>query len=112
MDRVKGRSDDMMIVRGVNVFPTQIESVLAREARVAPHYRLELRRPAQLDELDVVVEAQTNEGEAARNEIARSLEHLIKEFVGVTTMVRVVTPGTIERSEGKAKRVIDLRPKS
>lgn len=112
MDRVKGRSDDMMIVRGVNVFPTQIETVLAREARVAPHYRLELRRPAHLDELDVVVEARANEGEAAQSEIARSLEHLIKEFVGVTTIVRVVAPGTIERSEGKARRVVDLRPKS
>ena len=112
MDRVKGRSDDMMIIRGVNVFPTQIETVLAREARVAPHYRLELRRPVHLDELDVVVEARANEGEAAQNAIARNLEHLIKEFVGVTTMVRVVAPGTIERSEGKARRVIDLRPKS
>ncbi|HWA81061.1 MAG TPA: phenylacetate--CoA ligase PaaK [Acetobacteraceae bacterium] len=112
MDRVKGRSDDMMIIRGVNVFPTQIETVLAREVRVAPHYRLELRRPAHLDELDVVVEARTNEDQAAQSEIARNLVHLIKEFVGVTTVVRVVAPGTIERSEGKAKRVVDLRPKS
>ena len=110
MERVRGRSDDMLIVRGVNVFPTQIEAVLAKDARVVPHYRLELRRPGRLDELDVVVEARAA-ADGARAEIADNVEHLIKMFVGVTTRVRVVEPGTIARSEGKAARVFDLRPK-
>jgi phenylacetate-CoA ligase len=111
LDRVKGRSDDMLIVRGVNVFPTQIEAVLAKDGRVVPYYRLELRRPERLDELDVVVEARAVANGDEHKEIAQNLKHLIKEFVGVTTEVRVVAPGTIERSEGKAKRVVDLRPK-
>ena len=114
MDRVKGRSDDMIIIRGVNVFPSQIEAVLAREERLAPHYVLELRRPERLDELDVVVETRAPGGALPAVDLAaleRQAEHLIKSYVGVTTRVRVVEPGTIERSQGKAKRVRDLRPK-
>ncbi len=111
IDRVTGRTDDMLIVRGVNVFPSQIEAVLAKEARVAPHYLLELRRPGRLDELDVVVEARAAAAEGERAGIAESVEHLIKMYVGVSTRVRVVLPGTIERSEGKARRVVDLRTK-
>jgi phenylacetate-CoA ligase len=116
MERVRGRSDDMLIIRGVNVFPSQIEAALALEKRLAPHYVLELRRPDRLDELDVVVETRPNTGgkppaeELA--ELERKAEHLIKAYVGVTTSVRVVEPGTIERSQGKAKRVLDLRPKT
>jgi phenylacetate-CoA ligase len=112
MERVKGRSDDMLIVRGVNVFPSQIEAVLARENRLAPHYVLELRRPERLDELDVVVETRPGLNSTEHEDIARNAEHLIKAFVGVSTRVRVVAPGTIERSQGKAKRVIDLRGKT
>jgi phenylacetate-CoA ligase len=115
MERIRGRSDDMMIIRGVNVFPSQIEAVLAQEKRLAPHYVLELRRPDRLDELDVVVETRPNAGgqisATELTELERQAEHLIKAYVGVTTRVRVVEPGTIERSQGKAKRVIDLRPK-
>jgi phenylacetate-CoA ligase len=115
MERIRGRSDDMLIIRGVNVFPSQIEAVLAQEKRLAPHYVLELRRPDRLDELDVVVETRANAGGqlsvAELTELERQAEHLIKAYVGVTTRVRVVEPGTIERSQGKAKRVIDLRPK-
>jgi phenylacetate-CoA ligase len=114
MERVKGRSDDMIIIRGVNVFPSQIEAVLAQEARLAPHYMLELRRPGRLDELDVVVETRAPGGALPADDLAaieRKAEHLIKSYVGVTTRVRVVEPGTIERSQGKAKRVRDLRPK-
>ena len=112
MERVKGRSDDMLIVRGVNVFPSQIEAVLAREPRLAPHYVLELRRPERLDELDVVVETRPGSNSTDDDAIARNAEHLIKSYVGISTRVRVVAPGTVERSQGKAKRVIDLRPKS
>jgi phenylacetate-CoA ligase len=115
IERIKGRSDDMLIIRGVNVFPSQIESVLLREEHLSPHYVLEVSRPAQLDELDVLVEARaelagklTPEACAALGEKA---EQLIKSFVGVTATVRVVSPGTIERSQGKAKRVIDRRGK-
>jgi phenylacetate-CoA ligase len=115
MERIRGRSDDMLIIRGVNVFPSQIEAVLAQEKRLAPHYVLELRRPDRLDELDVVVETRGNAGgqlpATELTELEREAEHLIKAYVGVTTRVRVVEPGTIERSQGKAKRVIDLRPK-
>jgi len=110
LERIHGRSDDMLIIRGVNVFPTQIEAALAREERLAPHYVLELRREGALDALDVLVETRIGaEGDAA--ELAGRAEHLIKAYVGVTTNVRVVLPGAIERSQGKAKRVIDLRPK-
>jgi phenylacetate-CoA ligase len=113
--RIKGRSDDMLIIRGVNVFPSQIEAVLTQERRLAPHYVLEVRRSARLDELDVRVEIRAEfagtldaEGQSA---LAGRAEHLIKAHVGVTAKVHVVPPGTIERSQGKAKRVIDLRPK-
>ena len=113
--RISGRSDDMMIIRGVNVFPSNIEAVLEQEERLAPHYLLELRRPASLDELDVVVETRPalagKLGSRELRELEARAEHLIKVFAGVTTKVRVVEPGTLERSQGKAKRVIDLRPK-
>jgi phenylacetate-CoA ligase len=114
MQRVKGRSDDMLIIRGVNVFPSQIEAVLAQEEQLTPHYVLELRRPDRLDELDVVVErrAGTEATEAKRTALEQKAEHLIKVFVGVTAKVRVVEPGTIERSQGKAQRVVDLRGKT
>jgi phenylacetate-CoA ligase len=113
IDRIRGRSDDMLIIRGVNVFPSHIEAVLARAPELAPHYLLELRRPEQLDELDVIVETRTAlAGLLSTAEITvleRRAEHLIKVFAGVTTRVRVVEPGTLERSQGKAKRVVDLR---
>jgi phenylacetate-CoA ligase len=116
IERIKGRSDDMMIIRGVNVFPSQIEAVLAGEERLAPHYLLELRRPERLDELEIVVETRAAlAGKltgAERAELEARAQHLVKAYAGVTTTVRVVEPGTIERSQGKAKRVLDLRPKS
>jgi phenylacetate-CoA ligase len=114
IERVKGRSDDMLIIRGVNVFPSQIEAVLAAEPRLAPYYVLEVTRPHRLDELSVHVETRREDaslGEDDRLALEREAEHLIKVHVGVTCAVRVVPPGTIERSEGKAKRVIDRRPK-
>jgi phenylacetate-CoA ligase len=115
IERVKGRSDDMLIIRGVNVFPSQIEAVLGQEPQLAPHYVLEVRRPHALDELDVLVEMRPELagtlGAAENAALEKKAEHLIKAFVGVSTTVRVLEPGTIERSQGKAKRVIDRRPK-
>jgi phenylacetate-CoA ligase len=116
IERIKGRSDDMLIIRGVNVFPSQIEAVLIEEQQLAPHYLLEIRRDGPLDTLEVLVETRAElsgklsvDGYAA---LSQRAEHLIKAFVGVTTKVRVVEPGTIERSQGKAKRVVDLRSKA
>jgi phenylacetate-CoA ligase len=112
IERVKGRSDDMLIIRGVNVFPSQIEAVLAQVDELAPHYLLEVRREGRLDELDVLVETRAaGAGPHEHGEIASKAEHVIKAYVGVTATVRVVAPGSIERSQGKAKRVIDRRPK-
>jgi phenylacetate-CoA ligase len=115
MGRITGRSDDMLIIRGVNVFPTQIEELITKQPRLAPHYVLEVRREGRLDELDVVVEARADVAapldETDRAAEAKALEHNIKSFIGVSTRVKVVEPGKVERSQGKAKRVIDLRPK-
>jgi len=116
IERVKGRSDDMLIIRGVNVFPSQIEAVLGREPQLAPHYVLEVRRPHSLDEIDVLVEMRPElSGQLGAKDIAalaQKTQHLIKAYVGITATVNVLEPGTIERSQGKAKRVIDRRGKS
>src|SRR5580658_8805528 len=112
IDRIKGRSDDMLIIRGVNVFPTQIEAALASEQLFAPHYILEVTRPDRLDELDVIVETRDHLPPDATMVLADRGAHLIKAHVGISVTVRAVAPGTIERSQGKAKRVIDKRPKN
>ena len=110
MERVTGRSDDMIIVRGVNVFPSQIESVLIGIEGIEPHYQLVVDREGNLDTLDVQVEV--NEGvfsdEVRRMEqLERRVEKDIKDLLGVTCKCTLVEPKTIQRSEGKAKRVID-----
>jgi phenylacetate-CoA ligase len=112
IERIKGRSDDMLIIRGVNVFPSQIEAALAAEQLFAPHYIMEVTRPERLDELEVIVETRTALPPDAAMALADRGVHLIKAHVGVTTTVRAVAPGVIERSQGKAKRVIDKRPRN
>ena len=112
MEKVAGRSDDMMIVRGVNVFPSQIEEIILKDERLAPHFVIELRRAERLDEISVVVEARADVDSGAYAACDRDLAHHIKELMGVTATVRTVKPGTVERSVGKAKRVIDLRSKN
>ena len=112
MEKVTGRSDDMMIVRGVNVFPSQIEEIILKDERLAPHFVIELRRVERLDEITVVVESRTDADAAALAVCDRDLAHHIKESIGVTATVRAVKPGGVERSLGKAKRVIDLRSRS
>ena len=111
MERIKGRSDDMLIIRGVNVFPSQIEAVLARESDLAPHYVLEVTRPGRLDELEVIVETRAVLAPEAARGLADRAVNLIKTHIGVTATVRAVAPGSVERSQGKAKRVIDKRPR-
>jgi phenylacetate-CoA ligase len=111
MEKVSGRTDDMMIVRGVNVFPTQIEELLLRLPALSGHYQLVLSREERLDELEVRVEARTPaKSDEARAHTANELAHEIKARIGVTAKVSVLAPGEIERSPGKAKRVIDKRP--
>jgi phenylacetate-CoA ligase len=113
MEKVTGRSDDMMIVRGVNVFPSQIEEIILADARLSAHFVIELRRVERLDAITVVVEARPESGdEAARSACNRELAARIKSLIGVTADVKTVAPGAIERSLGKAKRVIDLRGKN
>ena len=116
MARVAGRTDDMLIIRGVNVFPSQIEEILLKQERLSPHYVLEVRRDGHLDDLDVLVERRPGSpgplSVAASTAIEEDVERLIKGYIGVTTKVRVVEPGTVQRSQGKAVRVIDKRPRT
>ena len=113
MEKITGRSDDMMILRGVNVFPTQIEEQILKCAGLAPHFQVELTRDGRMDQMIVHCEA-TNAaaGEEARKASARELAHHIKSVVGVSTRINVHNPGGAPRSEGKARRVVDNRPKS
>lgn len=115
MGKITGRSDDMLIIRGVNVFPSQIEEQILRVAGLSPHYVLEVYRERHLDSIDVLVEMraeQSGASEATKSQAAKELQHHIKSYIGITTNVRVVETGAIERSQGKAKRVIDKRPKT
>jgi phenylacetate-CoA ligase len=111
MEKITGRSDDMLIIRGVNVFPTQVEELILKDAALAPHYQLEITRPRNLDELTVLVERAPLVGTVEGDTAGTRLAHLIKNLIGVTADVRVVQSGGIERSLGKAKRVVDKRPK-
>ena len=112
MEKVAGRSDDMMIVRGVNLFPTQVEEQILKVNGLAPHYQIVLTREGRLDEVEVLVEAApTSAGEAARNASAAELGHHIKGLIGITARINVADPGNVERSQGKARRVVDKRPK-
>jgi phenylacetate-CoA ligase len=111
MEKITGRSDDMLIVRGVNLFPTQVEELILRVAGLAPHFQLVLSRPKRLDELTVRVEARPDAASAdERLRSEQALAGLIKETIGVTAAVAVLEPDLIERSAGKAQRVLDLRP--
>jgi phenylacetate-CoA ligase len=112
MEKITGRSDDMMIVRGVNVFPTQIEEQILQLKGLAPHYQVVLTREGRMDEMEVLVEAAPSSAEAAARRVsAGDLAHRIKSLIGVTAKVTVTEPGGVERSQGKARRVIDKRPK-
>ena len=114
--KITGRSDDMLIIRGVNVFPTQIEELVLKQPDLAPIYQLVVTREGHLDKLDVIVEARPEVSdrltERELDARAKELQHGIKTYVGVSTKVRVLAAGSIERTAtGKAKRVVDKRPK-
>lgn len=112
MAKITGRSDDMMIIRGVNVFPTQIEEIILKLPTLSPHYQIEISRDGNLDNLAVNVEARSNQvSDAERAAAAKELQHRIKVLVGVSTKIQVKSEGEIARSQGKAQRVIDKRPK-
>ena len=101
MERITGRTDDMLIIRGVNVFPSQIEELILRQPGLSPHYLLELTKDGPLDHLTVLVEGKGADG----------LRHDIKSYIGISADVKEVPLSSIERSVGKAKRVVDKRPK-
>ena len=111
MEKITGRSDDMMIIRGVNVFPSQIEELILKRAELAPHYQCVLTRTGPMDDLSVRVETKpgvspdSTEARAA----AKQLQHDIKVFIGTSVSIELKTEGGVERSQGKAKRVVDLR---
>lgn len=113
MEKITGRSDDMMIVRGVNVFPTQIEELILKRPALTAHYQCVLTREGPMDCLTVRVETRPGlapEAEEARG-AARELQHDVKTFVGTSIEVVLIAEGGVERSQGKAKRVIDQRPR-
>jgi phenylacetate-CoA ligase len=112
MERISGRTDDMLIIRGVNVFPSQIESVLMEIEGVEPHYQLIVSREGTLDVLEVQVEINESvfsDAIKGLEKLAKRVETDIKDLLGVSCKVKLVEPKTIQRSEGKATRVIDKR---
>jgi len=113
MEKITGRSDDMMIIRGVNVFPSQIEELILKRAELAPHYQCVLTREGPMDDLKVLIETkpgvspESMEARAA----AKQLQHEIKVYIGSSVAIELKAEGGVERSQGKAKRVVDLRGK-
>ena len=112
MEKITGRSDDMIILRGVNVFPTQIEEQLMATGGLAPHFQIELYKSGRMDAMRVYVEANPDAtDELSKTASARMLTKRIKDMVGISTEIIVGGPGDVERSQGKAKRVVDNRKK-
>lgn len=111
MQKVTGRTDDMIILRGVNLFPTQIEELILTEPALAPQFQCVLDRPGRMDTLTVRVEYRPDVAEHHRAPAAANLKRLIKNRIGVTVDVMIAEPGSLQRSTGKAKRLVDNRPK-
>ncbi|WP_432258399.1 phenylacetate--CoA ligase PaaK [Cupriavidus sp. TMH.W2] len=111
MEKVTGRTDDMMIVRGVNVFPSQIEELILRHAELAPHYQCVLSKDGHMDTLTVRVECAHGNEPALAQGARERLAHEIKAYIGVTAGIEVMPEGGIERSVGKARRIVDQRPR-
>ncbi len=111
MDKITGRSDDMLIIRGVNVFPSQIEEQLLSIKNLAPHYQIEVTREGRMDSVTIHVETNCGLDENQKTDTAKQLMHKVKSGIGISASVKVGEPGSIPRSEGKAQRVIDKRNK-
>jgi phenylacetate-CoA ligase len=111
MEKVTGRTDDMMIVRGVNVFPTQIEELILRTPALSPHFQCVLTREGRLDDMRVRVERRPDAAPQDAEAAGRDLEALVKQLIGVTVDVDVLDPDRIERSVGKMRRIVDQRAK-
>ncbi|HEX7740679.1 MAG TPA: phenylacetate--CoA ligase PaaK [Marmoricola sp.] len=111
IEKITGRTDDMIILRGVNLFPTQIEELILHTPELSPHFQCVLSRTGNLDELTVLVEHRDGVATATAAEAGPALKRLVKNKIGVTVAVDVVAPDTIERSVGKMKRIVDNRPK-
>ncbi len=112
--KITGRSDDMLIIRGVNVFPSQIEELILKTPKLSAHYQLEVSRRGHMDDLAIRVELKPEHASApaaVREAAAWELQHHIKSYIGINTRIDVVDQGEVERSAGKARRVIDKRPK-
>ena len=109
MEKVTGRTDDMLIIRGVNVFPSQVEEIILKDNRLSPHYVLEVSRENRLDNLTVLVEQRPGGEDGLREAAAKDLAFQIKSLIGISATVRVLPVGEIARSMGKAQRIIDKR---
>jgi phenylacetate-CoA ligase len=109
MDSIMGRSDDMLIIRGVNIFPRQIEDVIVSEPLLSAHYRIDVRRTGTRDEIEITAESKAGVDEEARERACANVSHRMKSHYGITAAIRSVAPGTLPRSEGKAKHVFDHR---
>jgi len=112
LKRITGRADDMLIVRGVNVFPSQVEEVVAACADLAPHYHIEISRPQRLDEMHVRVEARGELSALDCRATERMLGERFKAMVGIAAHFEVIAGGTLARSSGKAAHVTDRRPRT
>lgn len=110
MEKITGRSDDMIILRGVNVFPSQVEELVLDIKELAPHFQIELSKEGAMDKMTVFAEP-TPEQASATSELGNLLRKRIKDTIGVSATISVGAPGSVERSQGKARRVIDLRSK-
>ncbi|MEY2953245.1 MAG: phenylacetate--CoA ligase, partial [Pseudomonadota bacterium] len=111
MEKITGRSDDMMIVRGVNVFPSQIEELILKHPELTPHYQCILRKEGPMDSLTVAVEPQPGVAANGAQALAaiQGLQYDIKTYIGTSAQIELRAVGGIERSVGKARRVVDLR---
>ena len=111
MEKITGRTDDMIILRGVNLFPTQVEELILRVPALSPHFQLHLSRPGRMDAMTVHVERRPDADPPAAQAAGAHLTTLIKNTIGVTVTTIVQDPATIERSMGKMRRIIDERPR-
>ncbi|MGO9947656.1 MAG: phenylacetate--CoA ligase PaaK [Steroidobacteraceae bacterium] len=109
MSKISGRSDDMLIVRGVNVFPSQIEELILRGKGLAPHYEIEITRPNRLDDIRILVEARPELARESHRAEAQRLAAALKDHIGISADIQVVASGSLQRSSGKAAHVRDLR---